>query len=121
MQNDRMETGKNEKEGLNGWILCEAGSMPEDKVETYNMFGFEFTKEVIVRKFWGNEHGGGSYYPAYRYRRKGQKSWHWSFNTNIEIPLAYFPIPSPPGNGNYTEDFIKSVRERIEKEENEMI
>ena len=116
-----METGKNEKEGLNGWILCEVGSMPEDKVEIYNKFGFEFTKEVIVRKSCRNKHGGDSYYPAYRYRRKGQKLWHWLFNTNMEIPLAYFPIPSPPGDENYTEDFIKSVRERIEEEENETI
>lgn len=102
------------------WILCEEGKMPEDVLEVHD-FGFmQFTDEVLIPRQWGNKHGGGSYLPAYRYKLKKHKLWHWSVNTKNRTPLCYLPIPKVPHiDVGVHEDFIMRVRSRAEMEERE--
>lgn len=71
--------------------------MPEDILKVHNMDGYRFTPEVLIPHDWGNQYGGGTFIPAYRYCYKGQKSWHWSVKG--AKPLVWMPIPRmPPTN-----------------------
>lgn len=102
------------------WIPLEEGSMPEDLLPVHE-FGKEmFTDEVIVPKMWGNEYGGGSYYPAYRYKKKNNSIWHWSFKASMHgYPLYWMALPPLPGSDNRSDDFVKRVIERMNREREE--
>lgn len=102
------------------WILCEEGKMPEDVLEVHDFGCVQLTDEVLIPRQWGNENGGGSYLPAYRYKLKKHTLWHWSVKTKNHTPLCYLPIPKVPHiDVGVHEDFIRRVRLRAEMEERE--
>lgn len=72
------------------WYPCISGKMPEDLLEIHPMLDYEFTDEVLVPHLHGNEHSSGSYIPAYRVRKRGNKRWEWSVKCK---PLFWLPIP----------------------------
>ena len=96
------------------------GKDAENVLEVHD-FGFmQATDEVLIPRQWGNENGGGSYLPAYRYKLKKHTLWRWSVKTNNRVPLCYLPIPKVPHiDVGVHEDFIRRLRLRAEMEERE--
>lgn len=77
------------------WIPCLEGKMPEDILGYKDMGGWDITPTVLIPHFWGNEHGGGEFYPAQRIRKNGNKSWQW-YNCTTAKPLFWMIIPVIP-------------------------
>lgn len=99
------------------WIPLGEDSMPEDLVNIHEFNGEMFTDEVIVPMLWGNEYGGGTLYPAYRYKKKGNETWHWSFKSNVRFPLFYMIMPKLPSTKGLSHEFVEKVMERMKRED----
>lgn len=93
-----VKKGINSKKGIKygHWYPCIPGGMPEDLLEIKDLGGgLESTETVLIHYFWGNEHGGGDYYPVQRIRQKGHVRWEW-YNVKTAKPLFWMPIPFIP-------------------------
>ena len=77
------------------WYPIREGGMPEDLLGYKTYDKFDITEAVLIPHFWGNENGGGEYYPVCRIRRKGEKRWEW-YNVKTAKPLFWMPIPKIP-------------------------
>ena len=77
------------------WYPVKSGGMPEDLLGYKTFDKFDITEAVLIPHHWGNEHGGGEYYPACRMRKKGNKEWKW-YPCNSAKPLFWMPIPHIP-------------------------
>lgn len=77
------------------WYPVREGGMPEDLLGYKTYDKFDITEAVLIPHSWGNEHGGGEYYPVCRIRRKGTKRWEW-YNVKTAKPLFWMAIPKIP-------------------------
>lgn len=98
------------------WYPVKPGGMPEDLLGYKTFDKFDITEAVLIPHHWGNEHGGGEYYPACRMRKKGNKEWKW-YPCNSAKPLFWMPIPHIPTKAGvavykkyYTKEKIVEIR-----------
>lgn len=85
---------KNKDISYGHWYPVKPGGMPEDLLGYKTFDKFDITESVLIPHFWGNEKGGGEYYPVCRIRRKGTNKWEW-YNVKAK-PLFWMPIPHIP-------------------------
>ena len=53
------------------------------------------------------------------YKKKGNKTWHWSFNTRVKFPLCYMIMPKLPATKDLSHEFVEKIMERMRREEEE--
>lgn len=82
------------------WYPVKPGGMPEDLLGYKTFDKFDITEAVLIPHFWGNEKGGGEYYPVCRIRRKEANKWEW-YNVKAK-PLFWMPIPHIPTKAGVT-------------------
>lgn len=85
---------KNKDISYGHWYPVKPGGMPEDLLGYKTFDKFDITEAVLIPHFWGNEKGGGEYYPVCRIRRKRTNKWEW-YNVKAK-PLFWMPIPHIP-------------------------
>ena len=61
---------KNKDISYGHWYPIRPGGMPEDLLGYQTFDKIEITETVLIPHHWGNEHGGGDYYPACRMRKR---------------------------------------------------
>ena len=95
---------KNKDISYGHWYPVKPGGMPEDLLGYKTFDKFDITEAVLIPHFWGNEKGGGEYYPVCRIRRKGTNKWEWK----QEIYKAQAEYHKAFGRDYLMENWIKA-------------
>lgn len=102
------------------WIKCDEGSMPEDLFPVIDygngMPGDVLITETVLIPFkWSDDYGhAGDYYPAYRWKLRGNKHWKWSVVT--AKPLVWMRIPKMPGSDEFDRQGVRRIIQRYNLE-----